>query len=184
MELHASVDCDGGSYGQYRWRASAEIADVAIPSDAFVTFWVRMAGGVTCSPATTEDCFAFNCRGGNYDAQNFLGLLFDDGTGYATARARVSVEYHGTEPAFCNAHVTESSVDGSHHAFFDTPDESDTGADGHVWYRYTVPVPAAYLGRTARIGIVVDHFQNWASTGGTGVYVDEVCLSDARGNCL
>ena len=183
MELRASVDCGGAGFGQFRWRASAEIPDVDIPSNAtHVTFWARMAGGVACG--TAESCFPFTCRWENYDAQNLIGLLFDDQTATPTARTRVPVEFHGTDVGFCSAHLTETTSDASHHPFFDSPASSALGSDGRMWYRYTVGIPESYRGVTVRLGVLVDHFQNWSGTGGTGVYVDQIYLSDAGGNSL
>ena len=194
MELRASVDCGAGSHGRFRWRASAEMTDVDLLSNAtHVTFWVRMAGGVECG--TTEPCFPQTCRWQNYDAQNLIGLLFDNQTGTSTARTRLVVESHGPPTrgsgvhgphpgGFCRAHVTETITDASHHAFFDSPAASDLGSDGSTWYRYVVAVPESYRGLTVRLGVLVDHWQNWASAGGTGVYVDDICLSDADGDCL
>lgn len=183
----ASLDCGGPGAGQYRWRATAEM-DVAIPSAGapHITFWIRMAGGVACSTPTTESCFPYMCQAGNYDTRHEFGVLFDDKQGTGSSRNRVLVDWAGADGSLvCFAHVTETiTAADTRVPWFEAPDDSQTGADGEMWDRYTVAVPAAYLGRTTRISVFVDHFQNWSSRSASGAFVDSVSITDSSGNCL
>ena len=193
LQLQASLDCGTGSVGEYRWRAAARLDDFYVPKSfpsPHVTFWARMAGSTACENDVPEGppdegCFPFVCAGANYDAENTLGLLFDDGLSNANSRSRVLAESHDPHAGSCFAHVTETVDNGVlHHAFFDDAAISRTGNDGATWFRYTIAIPTQYLGERISLSVLADHRQNWASFGETNVFIDDVSITNATGDPL
>ena len=151
MELRAGVDCALG--GQFRWR-SAATQRVTIPAgDGYrIGFWTRIAGQAACErtlpPETpAQVCLPFSCDSTNYDAEHVLGVLFDDFQGQADSRQRLATASHGPHVGSCFAHVTETIANGdSQHPWFTAARDSQMGADGETWFRYSVAVPANYVG--------------------------------------
>lgn len=102
--------------------------------------------------------------------------MFDDLAQNTNSRQRVVSDDHGIEAASCLAHVTSTVNNGTdHHAFFANADDSQIGADGQLWFRYTTVVP--YAGQAIDLSLFVDHFQNFSDVGATGVYVDQVSIN-------
>ena len=147
-----------------------------------------MAGETTCDSPTLEGCLPFTCAdvGTNYDAENVFGALFDNRLANPTSRHRATAELHGIHAGSCFAHVTQTvESDPTHHAWFDEAAASQTGADGETWFRYEIPVPRTYLGRTIDLSLWVDHLQGFGGVGRTGIFVDDIsiiggCVDDAQ----
>jgi len=174
IEIHASIDCARGSIGQFRIRSQVETLNpVNIPEKATkLGFWTRMASNTQGTEPPHPRVFAYDCRSVNYDTRNRIIVSFDNTT--VLNKETVVAETSGTTVRKCEAHVTESLTDENYAAFFKTYNKTETGVDGQKWYYYVVDIPEEYRNTKTKIGIGVDHFQNWASKGTTGVYIDDI----------
>jgi subtilisin family serine protease len=175
----------------------------------YVTIWANPETGLSCNPPGVNDCQFFRCENigdQNYDASHRLVVSFFDASGALIpgADGRVFADRHGAHcghncgnPDRCYQHVgenlNESDVDAGHHWFrLDTePTNPGDAAEkqtvgGRDWYRYTVEIPDSVdtRGQDIRVGVGAGHWQNYISEGETLLWIDDVCVSDAAGNCF
>jgi hypothetical protein len=120
------------------------------------------------------------------------------------ADGRVLADRHGAHcghncgnPDRCFQHagenLNEHDVDSGHHWFRLDSEVTNPGdasekqtVGGRDWYRYTVEIPdsTSTRGQDIRVGVGAGHWQNYISEGETLLWSDDVCVSDAAGNCF